>query len=176
LNSVFKTKAEEIEWRRSKILELKSQGLDQREIAQILKVSSGLISQDLQAMRKEAMENVREYTTKQYPLQLKVTLVGVQNIMKVLWKIIENSPDNKEKMQAIEHYRQCWTDMMVLLHPGGDVLELIVDKISKYNGNGNGKASSSQRLPNDGDIITPKNGFNPWIFQTNTRQTYQGER
>ena len=128
MSTGFKSKAEEVEWRRAKILELKLQGLDQREIAQILKVTPALISMDLRDMRNEAMQNVREYTTKQYPLQLKVTLVGVQNSMKVLWKIIENSPDNKEKMQAIEHYRQCWTDMMVLLHPGGDALELVVDK------------------------------------------------
>ena len=55
------------------------------------------------------------------------------------------------------------------------VLELVVSKI---NGNGNGKASSNnrQRLPNDGDIITPKDGYNPWIYRTDTRQTYQGER
>jgi hypothetical protein len=54
-------------------------------------------------------------------------------------------------------------------------LELVVSKI---NGNGNGKASSNnrQRLPNDGDIITPKDGYNPWIYRTDTRQTYQGER
>ena len=38
MNSGFKSKAEEIEWRRSKVLELKSQGLDQREIANTLHV------------------------------------------------------------------------------------------------------------------------------------------
>jgi orotate phosphoribosyltransferase-like protein len=63
LNSEFKTKSEEIEWRRAKILELKSQGLDQRDIAQVLHVSPTTITFDLQYLRREARKTIREYTT-----------------------------------------------------------------------------------------------------------------
>ena len=63
MNSGFKTKSEEIEWRRAKILELKPQGLDQREISQILHVSPATITFDLQHLSKEARETIREYTT-----------------------------------------------------------------------------------------------------------------
>ena len=64
MNSEFKTKSEEIEWRRSKIIELKSQGLDQREIAQVLHVSPTTITFDLQYLRKETREHIRQYTTR----------------------------------------------------------------------------------------------------------------
>ena len=64
MSTGFKSKAEEIEWRRAKIIELKAQGLDQREIAQILRVTPALISIDLREMRNKAMENVEEYTSK----------------------------------------------------------------------------------------------------------------
>ena len=64
MSTGFKSKAEEIEWRRAKIIELKAQGLDQREIAQILRVTPALISIDLREMRNKAMENVQEYTSK----------------------------------------------------------------------------------------------------------------
>ena len=37
--------------------------------------------------------------------------------------ISQNAQDNKEKMQALEHYRQCHIDMMAMLKDGGDVLE-----------------------------------------------------
>jgi orotate phosphoribosyltransferase-like protein len=47
-------KQQQIEWRRAKILELKSQGLDQREMSQILHVSPTTITFDLQYLRKEA--------------------------------------------------------------------------------------------------------------------------
>ena len=78
MNSGFKTKSEEIEWRRAKILELKSQGLDQREISQISHVSPTTITFDLQYLRKEARKTIREYTTEQLPLQLRVFMVANQ--------------------------------------------------------------------------------------------------
>jgi orotate phosphoribosyltransferase-like protein len=65
LNSGFKTKSEELQWRRAKILELKSQGLDQRDIVQVLHVSPATITFDLKYLRKEARETIREYTTEQ---------------------------------------------------------------------------------------------------------------
>ena len=37
--------------------------------------------------------------------------------------ISQNAQDNKEKMQTLEHYRQCHIDMMAMLKDGGDVLE-----------------------------------------------------
>jgi orotate phosphoribosyltransferase-like protein len=94
LNSGFKTKSEEIQWRRAKILELKSQGLDQREIAHVLQVSPTTITFDLQYLRKEARETVREYTTEQLPFQLKISIVAVQNAMKQYWDISQKAQDN----------------------------------------------------------------------------------
>jgi transcriptional regulator len=126
LSTGFKTKSEGIEWRRAKILELKSQGLDQREIAQILRVSSATITFDLQYLRDEAKENVQEYTTKQYPLQFKASLIAIQNAMKQFWNISQNAQDNKEKMQALEHYRQCHIDMMAMLKEGEYALEQVI--------------------------------------------------
>ena len=79
MNSGFKTKSEEIEWRRAKILELKSQGLDQREMAQVLHVSPATITFDLQHLSKEARETIREYTTEQLPLQLRTFMAATRN-------------------------------------------------------------------------------------------------
>jgi hypothetical protein len=44
-----------------------------------------------------------------------------ENLKKQL--IPQNAQDNKEKMQALEHYRQCHIDMMAMLKDGGYVLE-----------------------------------------------------
>jgi hypothetical protein len=107
LNSGFKTKSEEIEWRRAKILGLKSQGLDQREMARVLRVSPATVTFDLQYLRKEARETIREYTTEQLPLQLKTFIVANQNAIKQYWEISQQAQDNKEKMQALEHYLDC---------------------------------------------------------------------
>jgi transcriptional regulator len=120
LNSGFKTKSEEIQWRRAKILELKSQGLDQREIAQVLHVSPATITFDLQYLHKEAREAIREYTTEQLPLQLRTSIVAVQNAIKQYWDISQKAQDNKEKIQALEHYLDCHIKLWTLLYGGED--------------------------------------------------------
>jgi hypothetical protein len=120
LNSGFKTKSEEIEWRRAKILELKSQGLDQREISQILYVSPTTITFDLQYLRKEARKTIREYTTEQLPLQLRIFMVANQNAMKQYWDISQKAQDNREKIQALEHYLDCHQLLWTLLYGGQD--------------------------------------------------------
>jgi hypothetical protein len=122
LNSGFKTKSEEIEWRRSKILELKSQGLDQREMSQVLHVSPTTITFDLQHLRKEARETIKEYTTEQLPLQLKTSIVAVQNAIKQYWDISQKAQDNKEKIQALEHYLDCYLKLWTLLYGGEDYM------------------------------------------------------
>jgi IS30 family transposase len=122
LNSGFKTKSEEIQWRRVKILELKSQGLDQREISQALQVSPTTITFDLQYLRKEARETIREYTTEQLPLQLKTSIVAVQNAIKQYWDISQKAQDNKEKIQALEHYLDCHKILWTLLYGGEDYM------------------------------------------------------
>jgi IS30 family transposase len=120
LNSEFKTKSEEIEWRRAKILELKSQGVDQRQISKVLQVSPTTITFDLQYLRKEASETLREYTTEQLPLQLRTFMVAVQNAIKQYWDISQNTKDNKEKIQALEHYLDCHKVLWTLLYGGED--------------------------------------------------------
>jgi transcriptional regulator len=125
LNSGFKTKSEEIEWRRAKILELKSQGLDQRDIAQVLHVSPTTITFDLQYLRKEARKTIRVYTTEQLPLQLRIFMVANQNTIKQYWDISQKAQDNKEKMQALEHYLECHQLLWTLLYGGEDHMVLI---------------------------------------------------
>ena len=122
MNSGFKTKSEEIQWRRAKILELKSQGLDQRQMAQVLQVSPTTITFDLQYLRKEARETVREYTTEQLPLQLRTSIVATQNVIKEYWDISQNAKDNKEKMQALESYLDSHIRLWSLLYGGEDYM------------------------------------------------------
>ena len=87
LNSDSKTKAEMITWRRDKIIELKAQGLDQMEIAKVLQVSPATICSDIQCMRREAMENVKNYTTRELPLQYRVAVRATWNAIKEYWNI-----------------------------------------------------------------------------------------
>jgi transposase len=61
------TKTDQLEWRRNKVIELRATGLSYQEIAQHLQVSKASITSDVQYLRDQAKENIKEYTTQQLP-------------------------------------------------------------------------------------------------------------
>jgi hypothetical protein len=79
-------------------------------------VSPTTITFDLQYLRKEARKTIREYTTEQLPLQLRTFMVATQNAIKQYWEISQKAHDNKEKIQALEHYLDCHTKLWTLLY------------------------------------------------------------
>ena len=60
---------QQIEWRRSKVIELRARGMNQIEIAHELQVSKQSISSDMQYLRKQAKESIKEYVTEHLPEQ-----------------------------------------------------------------------------------------------------------
>ena len=66
------TKIEQLEWRRSKVVETRARGLSQTEIAHELQVSKASISLDMQYLRSQAKEAIREYVTEHLPEQYQV--------------------------------------------------------------------------------------------------------
>ena len=64
-----KIKANEIGWRRSKVIEMRARGMSQAEIARELQVSEASISLDMQYLRSQAKETIREYITEHLPEQ-----------------------------------------------------------------------------------------------------------
>jgi Mn-dependent DtxR family transcriptional regulator len=103
-NSKNSTKKDQIEWRRNKIIELKSQGLEQIEIAAILQVSPATITIDLQYLREEAMQNLKSYTTQQLPLQFKIFVKSLHQAIQTYWRLSQEAKDDHNKIAAMEHY------------------------------------------------------------------------
>jgi DNA-binding CsgD family transcriptional regulator len=50
-----------LEWRRSKVSELSSQGYNQSEISRILQISQPTINRDLSYLRQQAESNIKRY-------------------------------------------------------------------------------------------------------------------
>jgi transposase len=94
------TKIEQLEWRRTKVIELRARGLSYQEIARELQVSKASISLDMQYLRSQAKENIKEYVTEHLPEQYQVCLTALDAIIKRAFDILETSPDNREKLQA----------------------------------------------------------------------------
>lgn len=87
-----------------------------------MQVSPATITFDLQYLRKEARKTIREYTTEQPPLQLRTFMVATRNAIKQYWDISQKTQDNKEKIQALEHYLDCHKQLWTLLYGGEDHL------------------------------------------------------
>ena len=69
-----KIKANEIQWRRSKVVEMRASGMGQAEIARELQVSEASISLDMQYLRAQAKESIKKYATEYLPEQYQVCL------------------------------------------------------------------------------------------------------
>ena len=94
-SELLSTKAEQLEWRRSKVTELRAIGLSYAEIAHELHVSRTSIASDIAYIRSQAKETIKEYTTEHLPEQYQVCLSALDTIPKHAYEILETSDDNR---------------------------------------------------------------------------------
>jgi hypothetical protein len=84
---------------------MRARGLSHGEIARELQVSRASISSDMQYLRSQAKESIKEYVTEHLPEQYQVCLAALDTILKHAFDILETSPDNREKLQAMELFK-----------------------------------------------------------------------
>jgi predicted transcriptional regulator len=84
---------------------MRARGMSQIEIAHEIQVSKQLISAYVQYLREQAKEPIKEYVTEDLPEQYQVCLVALDEIIKCAFEILETSDDNREKLQAMELFK-----------------------------------------------------------------------
>jgi hypothetical protein len=84
---------------------MRARGMSQIEIAHELQVSKQSISSDVQYLRSQAKESIKEYVTEHLPEQYQVCLTALDEIIKRAFEIFETSEDNREKLQAMELFK-----------------------------------------------------------------------
>jgi predicted transcriptional regulator len=99
------TKADQLEWRRAKVVEMRARGQSLGEIARELQVSRASISSDMQYIRNQAKESIKEHTTEHLPEQYQVCLSALDTILKHAFEILQTTEDNREKLQAMELFK-----------------------------------------------------------------------
>jgi hypothetical protein len=110
-----KIKDKEISWRRSKIIELRGYGLNQTQIAKELQVSEACISLDMQYLREQAKDTIKEYATDHLPAQYQVCLAALDTILQSAFVIQQRSNDNREKLQAMQLFKDTHITKLELL-------------------------------------------------------------
>ena len=100
-----------LEWRRSKVQELASQGYNQSEISRILQISQPTINRDLSFLRQQAKTNIKRYIDERLPEEYEKCLVDLTAITKEAW----NTEDKREKIQALSLAKECYSMKLELL-------------------------------------------------------------
>jgi hypothetical protein len=118
------TKIEQLDWRRSKVVELRVRGLSQTEIAHELQVSKASISLDMQYLRNQAKESIKEYVTEHLPEQYQICLSALDTILKHTFEILQTSHDNREKLQAMEVFKDTHLVKLELLSNATTIIHL----------------------------------------------------
>jgi hypothetical protein len=105
----------QIQWRRSKVTELDSQGHSQPEMASILQVSIGTVNRDLSYLRQQAKSNIRRYIDERLPEEYEKCLVGLTAILREAWNTSQQAEDRREKIQALSLAKECYSMKLDLL-------------------------------------------------------------
>jgi hypothetical protein len=84
---------------------MRARGLSHAEIARELHVSRTSITSDIQYLRSQAKESIKEYVTEHLPEQYQICLSALDTILKHTSAIVESSDDNREKLQAMELFK-----------------------------------------------------------------------
>jgi hypothetical protein len=100
------TKADKLAFRREKVIMLKSRGLNHSEIAHELQISRPSIVSDVNYLRREAKESIRNYITEFLPMQYKLTIVALDDMLKHAYKILDSdsTSDDSAKLEAMRFY------------------------------------------------------------------------
>jgi predicted DNA-binding protein YlxM (UPF0122 family) len=89
--------------------------MSQIEIAHELQVSKQSISSDMQHLRKQAKETIKEYVTEHLPEQYQICLSALDTIIKRAFDMLNTAEDNREKLQAMQMFKDAHTTKLELL-------------------------------------------------------------
>jgi predicted transcriptional regulator len=130
-----------LEWRRSKVQELASQGYNQSEISRILQISQPTINRDITYLRQQAKANIKRYIDERLPEEYEKCLIGLTAITKEAWNTAQQTEDMREKIHALALAKECYSMKMDLL-TNATVVDDAIGFVSQKS-KGNLKSSNS---------------------------------
>jgi hypothetical protein len=115
MNNLSTSVNSNIEWRRSKVQELASQGYNQSEISRISQISQPTINRDLSYLRQQAKDNIKRYIDERLPVEYEKCMVGLNAITREAWNTAQSTEDKREKIQALSLAKECYSMKLDLL-------------------------------------------------------------
>jgi hypothetical protein len=132
----LETKQQEMEWRRSKVLELSSQGYSEREISEILKINDTAVHRVLVYLRHQAQENLQHHVHETVPEEYQKCMMGMKRNLKQTLETAEASSDPRIKLEARRIANDCYRYIMDLCTNGvivTDAIKYVQGKMDHLN-------------------------------------------
>jgi hypothetical protein len=117
-------------WRRNYIAIQTSKGRTQREIAILLNVGLGTVNRDLHWLLEKAREENANFIRRIQEVHEK-SMTGLNAVIGEGWSIIESATDNREKLDALELVKDCYS-----LQEELSCNLPIIDEALKFDGEG----------------------------------------
>ena len=126
-----------VRWRRERVLTLRAKGYTIDAIVAELrggnaevKISHGTVVNDLKAIREEVNKNLTQFVQDELPMENKIAISGIKEIIKEAWIMADSAKDHKERLAALSLAKEAYLTQQALL---GDsrILEQAVNWIKK---------------------------------------------
>jgi transcriptional regulator len=127
---------QQIEWRKSQVLELSSQGYTEREIASRLQVHCTAVHRDLVYLDKQARENLQKHIHETFPAEYRKSVNSLNQVLRMSWSIVGKTEDEKTKLQILAPINDVNKYRVELATNGvivNDALRIIQSKMEHLN-------------------------------------------
>jgi predicted transcriptional regulator len=122
LNS--EVKQQQLDWR-SQVLELASDGYNQREIASKLQVDPAAVNRDIQYLRQQAQENLQKHIHETVPEEYHICMIGMKRNLKQTLEIADTTADLRVKLQARAMANDCYKFILDMTTNAGIVSDAL---------------------------------------------------
>jgi transcriptional regulator len=146
-----------MEWRRDKVIILSSRGFTQSEIARELQVDRSLISRDMTYIRQQAQEHLKTHIQERMPEEYHKVEVSITQVLKKAWDIVDNTTDERIRLQALALIRECDNTKMEMISHATiitDALKFIESKTEKLVRDTNSSTTSPKQSEEISEEIT----------------------
>jgi hypothetical protein len=102
-------KQQQLGWRRSQVVELKSMGYSQREISRILQVDLAAVNRDIRFIRQQAQDMIHNHIEETMPEEYYMAKVSINNVLKKAWHLANTTASERIKLHALSPVKECST-------------------------------------------------------------------
>ena len=131
-----KMKQRELDWRRSQVLELFSEGYSQREIAARLQLDAAAVNRDIQFLRQQAQDNLQKHIHEVVPEEYQKCMAGMKSNLKETLEIANTVTDPRVKLQARAIVSDCYKFILDMSTNAGvvsDALKYVTHQKQQVN-------------------------------------------